>query len=138
MLPRFLARWLALEFHDRIAYLQSCAVSFTARSNGRDRHRSIEVTRTDEARIRDGIGHGLDVQAGRAKEIVPGDFIGSSYVLIEKPSEIRMADGLGSLADAVGIVEENALLGIVDVHPLEELRAGTRDHGWSRAWRDRA
>ena len=119
-LARFLTGGLALKFDNGVADLQARMLGVAAGGDGCDRHGAVEVAGGDETRIRHGVRNSDYTQSDRAEEIIPRNLVGPGYILREERRKVGVADGFGGLANAVGIVEEAALLRVVRVHPLQD------------------
>src|SRR5271156_1174872 len=99
-LREFVSRGLAVDFENGIAGLQTGALRLAAGSDRRD-HGTVKVSRGDKSGIRDRVLSRDQSQSDAAKEIIPWDFLRPGNIFREKPSEIGMGHGLGSLADAI-------------------------------------
>src|SRR5208283_6108331 len=60
-------------------------------------------------------------QAYKLEEVVVGDFLHSRHVIAEEVGEAVASDCCSRLFDAGGIWKEAVLLGVVIVHPMEQI-----------------
>jgi len=107
---RFLPGRLALQFNNDVSDLETGALRLTAGRNGTHRHGAVKIAPGRESGVSLGMRDLLHAQAYQTQKIAPRNFLGSRNVLVKKPPQVGVADGLGRFPDPIRVVEETAIL----------------------------
>src|SRR5271166_73123 len=100
LLPGFLPSCFAVDFENRVALLQTRALSPAARGNCSHDHRAIKVSRGHKSRIADRALLLDQSKSHASEEVIPRNLLRTRYIFCEKPSQVRMAHRLGRLTHA--------------------------------------